>query len=177
MHLKTLGGLAFALCAAIFAPSASAGFILGEFTVEAEGTATLDGADIDVLADVVDQDPALGFTSLEAILTVGVAGGGATPISGSFTLFGDDGDLFATADGSLFGLGEPFITTAGTFTITGGTGIFASLTGSGVFSSFTDIATGATQVKLGGVLVPAPGSLAMIGAAGLIAIPRRRRAG
>lgn len=145
--------------------------ILGPFTMKSEGVTTQSGLDLDYAGLVTDQPAAFGFVTHTASLTIDPMD---STISGTFSFTGVNGDLFMDVAGSLFDIGGPFATTAGTFSVTGGTGDFAGIIGSGVFNSFTDTDNGDTEVRLGGVLIPAPGSAALLALAGLAAARRRR---
>ncbi len=146
--------------------------VIGDFEVEAFGSFTLVDDTVEIDAAVTDQTPDLGFESFLASLLLDLEVDPFT-FAGDFTLTGADGDLFATTTGVLF-IDGAFVVQAGTFMITGGTGVFDGLTGSGVINGFSDLNTGEQQVKLAGTIVPAPAALALFGVAGLVTRRRRR---
>lgn len=163
---------AAAAATTLVAGAASAGNFLGDFEVESEGPADLTGDNFNAVTDVIFQEPALGF---DTVLIDGMIDFGNDPFtnSGTFTFEGADGDLFAAFDGFVF-VNDSFVSSAGDFTITGGTGVFDGVTGSGVFTVFVDD-EGIAQANFGGTIVPTPGALALLGIAGCGALGRRRR--
>lgn len=155
--------------------SAATADLIGPFQAQAIGTADINEPTITMSnMDVISQDPMMNFDSLDVALTLD-APGSPQGFFGSFSLSGTDGSLFADiTSGSIFGLDTMFATAAGEFVIMGGTGLFEGLNGFGTFNTFINTDTGQTQVKIGGMLLPAPGALAVLGLAGLCG-PRRRR--
>jgi hypothetical protein len=150
--------------------------IIGPFHLMATGQAEIEDDIITKTSlNVMDQDPALGFQTVDVTLSLDDPDQPQS-LLGSISIAGDDGWLYADiVSGMIFGLDTNFATAAGEFIITGGTGVFDGAMGSGTFNSFTNTQTGQTQIKLGAVLVPTPGALALLGVAGLCGRTRRRR--
>lgn len=154
-----------------FSNLASAGPIVGEFLVGAEGSYIEDGSDILIDSVVVEQDPDFGWEDLTAQFEVDEF---EETFAGVFTLTSPDGNFTATAAGGAFSE-EAFIGLAGVFEITSGTGIFDGINGGGVISALgVGDEVGSIVIRLGGVLIPAPAAFAMFGAAGLVTRRRRR---
>lgn len=166
---------ALTACTLAVAGSTATADLIGPFQAQATGEAEFGDSTITKTnLDVIGQDPMLNFDSLDVTLTLDEPGS-PQGFTGMFTLSGADGSLFADiVSGSIFGLDTNFATAAGEFVISGGTGIFEGVTGFGTLNSFTNMSTGQTQVKIGGEFLPAPGTLALLGVAGLVG-PRRRR--
>lgn len=172
---RTLFGLIVSVAILLTAQTANAG-VMGPFTANAEGIASIEGNSITLDTNVIFQEPDLGLLTFFAELTFE---GKSNPfdISGLFTIGAIDGNLFGEMNGAMFiDLDAGFASTAGEFEITSGTGIFANITGTGVFTTLTDLATGETRVMIAGNLVPAPGAFAGLAMAGLLMGRRRRRA-
>lgn len=98
-------------------------------------------------------------------------------ITASLTWTDSGGDTMVMAlEGLGFGYPDYYHNAAGTWTMTSGTGIYENLTGYGNWSRtilFVDEGESVTTSNFGGWLVPAPGTLALLGLGALSA--RRRR--
>jgi len=180
---RYVAGLTAVIAAAAFSVHASAGLI-GPFELDAEGTFTQTFApdfsttNILITAAVTADPDGLGFTALTADVTADITAGNPFPSTGFFVLTGPGGTLTADVTGVFFDVLVPFTSAAGTFVVTGGTGIYSGLVGLGVFSAFSNLGTAnAIEIDLGGILdIPAPGALGLLGIAGLGLAGRRRRA-
>ena len=130
--VRTIGmHLAVIAAAMVCSSSASAGNSI-DFQVDASGAYIEQGNKFLIEADVVGQDPDLGFVAFGAVFNVDEVGNPDT-FEGFITLTGTLGDLTGLAVGVLFQ--DPGgLTFAGVFTITGGTGAYEGASGSGVLT-------------------------------------------
>lgn len=98
-------------------------------------------------------------------------------LTGSLTWTDSSGDMLVMdVEGVGFGFPEDYQNASGTWTMTSGTGIYENLTGYGNWSRtliFVDQGYALSTSDFGGWLVPAPGSLALLGL-GALATRRRR---
>ena len=133
------------------------------------------GGELFIVADVIFQLPDLGLETFDGEFMLSEAG--ELGFAGGFLLGGLDGDFAADASGSFFfDKDSGFAIGSGFWELSDGSGIFEGLSGVGTISVVIDGASGETIVKVGGILVPAPGVLAGMGLAGLTMRRRRRRA-
>ncbi len=172
-RIATLG-LALALGGA-----AQADFI----QVQAEGTFELvqvnqDQVDITFDAAVFAQVGGFGITAATGEASQLFTGDPTDDLLGTGELVGatQDDVLNISFEGVVFP-GDASATFAGTWEVTGATGAYDGLTGGGEMSGFyrfVDADSGQFGVVFQGDLVPAPATLALLGAAGL-GLARRRR--
>lgn len=111
-------------------------------------------------------DSPLGAIAINALGSVAITvlnPDGSNPNQGTFTITGPGGSTFSgTFAGSLQQASQAGDTTyALSYTITGGTGIFAGATGSGTSRGNLNVITGATQDRLT-VTITAPGLTAPV---------------
>ena len=174
--VRSMNGLVAGL-ALLGCVSAASADVHGEFSVTIQGEVDLKNLfeDLDfgfMGEDILYQEPFLEWEMLqiEAFLT-----GTSDPFDfeGEFDLEGGLGGLEAMMMGTLL-FGDEFITAEGTWELVEGDGAFEDFTGSGDFSIMTNNMTGFTEVTISGVLVPAPGALALV-ACGMLVSRRRRR--
>lgn len=147
--------------------------VFGQFTLVSEGLTELDGLEADYAGPVISQPASFGFDMMIAELLINPA---FTELDGTFEWLGANGNLFAFAEG--FVTLDPeggFASSSGSWTITGGTGVFDGVTGTGTFAALINIFTDETTVLVGGTLIPAPGAAALLMLAGLAGSRRRRR--
>ena len=157
--------------------SAASADVHGEFSVTIQGQVDLallleDSEFVFMGADVMYQEP---FMAWEELAIEAFVSGMSDPFAfaGSFDLGGGLGTMEAVMMGTLV-FGVEFITAEGSWELVEGYGGFEDLTGSGGFSIVTNSKTGLTEVVVGGVLIPAPGALALL-ACGMLVSRRRRR--
>lgn len=168
--------LAVALAAVFCASHASAGFV-GAFTVEGSGPSAtvlneeMTAATTAFEVSIVTGLPDLGFTAMEAAVVTDIATGGFT---GTFELGGASGSLLGLLVGTVTPI-EGGTIAAGSVIVLAGTGDFEGLSGVGSFGIVTD-AAGISFWELGAVLVPGPGSLALLALGGIVTCRRRRAA-
>ena len=172
---RSLFGLAGALVVVFFSAQPALAGAEGPFSTTSVGVSEFDkGGMLVIDADVLFQVPDLGLETFdgEFMLTEG----GELGFEGGFLLAGSEGDFTADAFGSFFfDKDSGFAIGSGFWELSDGSGIFEGLSGVGTISVVIDGASGETIVKVGGILVPAPGVLAGMGLAGLTMRRRRRR--
>lgn len=166
-------GLAGAVAAVFFSAQPALAGVLGPFSTTSIGLSEFGkGGELFIDADVLFQFPDLGFETFDGEFLL--MEGGEFGFTGEFLLDGLDGGFTADAFGSFI-FNDGFALGSGFWELTSGTGVFEGLTGAGTISAIIDTDTGATLVKVSGILVPAPGVLAGLGIAGLTMRRRRRR--
>jgi hypothetical protein len=176
---RSFAGFGLAGLVSALVSVAEAGLI-GDFTLESAGTFTQsfpDAVSTEIIVDslVISDPDGLGFADLDAAVLADLTTGGPFPFTGSLTLSGPGGELFGDISGEFFDVGVLFSSAAGTIVFTGGTGNYADLVGTAVFSAFQAIDGSSIQIKIGGVLTPGPGSLALLGIAGVTLAAHHRR--
>jgi hypothetical protein len=102
-------------------------------------------------------------------------------VTGVMTLRDSAGDeIVINMLGESFGVGQTFESASGDWSMVSGTGVFAGLTGDGTWGYSVDFSAGFTgpqpmTAEIGGTLIPAPGSIALVSMVfGTLAARRRR---